>query len=65
MDAKTGSVASDDSRAAHSKQHSYEQVFTTFATPQQPRFVQCKYSTLLVIKGWKLIIVDSDIADPR
>ncbi|EED16352.1 hypothetical protein TSTA_014430 [Talaromyces stipitatus ATCC 10500] len=41
MDAKTGSVASDDThRAAHSRQHSYEQVFTTFATPQQPQFVQ-------------------------
>lgn len=64
MDAKTGSVASDDSRAAHSKQHSYEQVFTTFTTPQQPRFVQCKYRTLLV-KGWELISVDSDIADSR
>lgn len=49
MDAKTGAVASDDSlRAAHSKQHSYEQVFTTFTTPQQPRFVQCKYITLPV-----------------
>ncbi|KAE8550565.1 hypothetical protein EYB25_006793 [Talaromyces marneffei] len=42
MDAKTASVAYDDSlRAAHSKDHSYEHVFTTFATPpQQPPFVQ-------------------------
>lgn len=47
MDAKTGSVASDDSlRAAHPKQHSYEQVFSTFSTPQQPQFIQCKYLIL-------------------